>query len=142
MDILPRIKAHMIEESYLLSNDIFCHPIPSVIVIFTFFNFLSCLIDHTIAHIIYCCVLLRIWFTFEYPLKLLSLFPDIQILLYVLLSLWFFKTLPRYIDWFKTSLYTWLLVKATKMTKILIVVHISPSNIGTEKKEQYTQKPF
>ena len=93
----PITKACLLEESYLLSNDLFCHPIWYVMVSFTLFLFFSCLIYHTILHTIDCCVLVWLLFPFQESLWLLSISPAVQSCLHVFLSLWniFFNVLPE-----------------------------------------------
>ena len=46
-----------LEESYLLPDDIFCQPISYVMVSFTLLYFYPNMIEHNIAHMIDCCVL-------------------------------------------------------------------------------------
>ena len=93
----PITKACLLEESYLRSSDLYCHPIWYVMVSFTSSLFFSCLIYHTILHTIYCCVLVCLLFPFQESLWLLSISPAVQSCLHVFLSLWniFFNVLPE-----------------------------------------------
>ena len=57
LDIPPMMKEFPLEESYILPDYLFCQTISYVMVSLPYFYLFPCLIDHTIAHMIYCCVL-------------------------------------------------------------------------------------
>ena len=52
LDIPSTMKACLLEDSYLLTGDILCHPISYVTFSFTLFYLFSHMIHHTIAHTI------------------------------------------------------------------------------------------
>ena len=67
--IPPIMKVYPLEESYLLPDGLFCHPISYLRVSSTLLLFFPCILEHTSRHMTYCCVLVCLLF---YPESLFN----------------------------------------------------------------------
>ena len=84
LDTPIMIKEFPLEQSYLLPDDLFCHPISYVTVSLTLLLFLPCLIEHTSHHMTDFFVLVCVLFPTEEPLQSPNISPAVRPCLHVL----------------------------------------------------------